>query len=43
MIPRLPVSNIDLLIIKEIGKNISGTGLDTNIVGGIPETNEINF
>jgi hypothetical protein len=37
VLPRLPVNNIDLLIIKEIGKNISGTGMDSNIVGGIPE------
>jgi len=37
ILPRLPVSNIDLLVIEEIGKNISGTGMDTNIVGGISE------
>lgn len=28
---------------KEIGKNISGTGLDTNIVGGIPEVSKSDF
>ena len=32
-LPRLPFSVIDLLIIDRIGKNISGTGLDTNVVG----------
>ena len=32
-LPRLPVSDVDLLIVDEIGKNISGTGMDTNIVG----------
>jgi hypothetical protein len=37
ILPRLPVSDIDLLIIEQIGKNISGTGMDTNIVGGITE------
>jgi len=37
ILPRLPVLNIDLLIIEEIGKNISGTGMDTNVVGGITE------
>jgi len=37
ILPRLPVSNIDLLVIEEIGKNISGTGMDTNVVGGISE------
>ena len=35
LLPKLPVSEIDLLIVQEMGKNISGTGLDTNIVGGI--------
>ncbi|MFC1535444.1 lactate racemase domain-containing protein [Thermodesulfobacteriota bacterium] len=30
---RLPFSNIDLLIIDEMGKNISGTGMDTNVTG----------
>jgi hypothetical protein len=32
-LPRLPVSDVDLLIVDEIGKNISGTGMDTNVVG----------
>ncbi len=31
--PRLPFAFCDLLIIDEIGKNISGTGMDTNVVG----------
>ena len=30
---RLPFRHVDLLLIDEIGKNISGTGLDTNVVG----------
>lgn len=30
---RLPFDRVDFLIIDEIGKNISGTGLDTNVVG----------
>ncbi len=33
LMPSLPVTNIDLLIIKELGKNISGTGMDPNIIG----------
>jgi len=37
ILPRLPVLDIDLLIIKQIGKNISGTGMDTNVIGGITE------
>ncbi len=32
-LPRLPFDDIDLLVIDEIGKEISGSGLDTNVVG----------
>ncbi|MCC7421195.1 MAG: DUF2088 domain-containing protein [Planctomycetaceae bacterium] len=32
-LPRLPFNKVDLLVIDEIGKNISGTGMDTNVVG----------
>ena len=35
ILPTLPMKEIDILIVQEMGKNISGTGLDTNIVGGI--------
>eukprot|EP00913_Durusdinium_trenchii_P023348 g21926.t1 len=31
--PRLPFKLIDLLIVDEIGKNISGSGMDTNVIG----------
>jgi hypothetical protein len=31
--PRLPFDQVDLLILDEIGKNISGSGMDTNVVG----------
>jgi hypothetical protein len=30
---RLPFERIDVLVVDEIGKNVSGTGLDTNVVG----------
>jgi hypothetical protein len=33
LLPRLPFRQIDLLLVDRIGKNISGTGLDTNVVG----------
>ncbi len=33
--PRLPLDEFDVLIVDEIGKNISGAGLDTNIIGRI--------
>jgi hypothetical protein len=40
--PALPLSEIDVLILDEIGKNVSGAGMDTNIVGrgvdGLPRT-----
>lgn len=31
--PSLPVDAIDVLIIDETGKNISGSGMDTNVIG----------
>ena len=31
--PRLMVQGIDLLIVDEMGKDISGTGMDTNVIG----------
>jgi nickel-dependent lactate racemase len=35
ILPVLPVLDVDILVVEEMGKNISGTGMDTNIVGGI--------
>lgn len=32
-LPGLPFNKVDLLIVDRIGKNISGTGMDTNVVG----------
>ncbi len=32
-LPRLPFRDCDLLIIDEIGKDVSGTGMDTNVIG----------
>jgi hypothetical protein len=35
--PRIPFSNLELLVVDEIGKNISGSGMDTKVIGrGIP-------
>jgi len=31
--PKLPIAQIDVLIIDEFGKDISGAGMDTNIIG----------
>lgn len=41
-VPRLPCDDVDLLIVKEMGKMYSGTGVDTKVIGrirvqGVPE------
>lgn len=36
--PAIPFKNVDVLIVDEMGKNISGSGMDTNIVGRIKES-----
>ncbi|MCD8037030.1 MAG: DUF362 domain-containing protein [Clostridiales bacterium] len=41
-VPHFPVEDIDALIVKEMGKQFSGTGIDTKVVGrimvkGVPE------
>lgn len=33
LLPRLPVENLDLLIVDEMGKNYSGTGMDVYVIG----------
>lgn len=43
--PYLPVKHLDLCVVREMGKNYSGTGMDTNIIGrlrlqGMPEPAE---
>jgi len=32
LMPRLPFDEVDLLIVDEMGKNFSGSGLDTNVI-----------
>ncbi len=32
LLPRIPFKEIDLLIVDEMGKNISGTGMDQNVI-----------
>jgi hypothetical protein len=41
--PALPVSDIDLLVIDIMGKDKSGTGIDTNIVGRLAIKGEPDF
>jgi hypothetical protein len=33
LLARLPFQELDLLVVEEIGKNISGVGMDTNVTG----------
>ncbi len=33
LMPTLPVEKLDLLVVREMGKNYSGTGMDTNVIG----------
>ncbi|HEY3247419.1 MAG TPA: hypothetical protein VGK88_03875 [bacterium] len=42
LMPALPIQVLDVLIVDEIGKNYSGTGMDVNVIGrwrmpGLPE------
>lgn len=32
LMPRLPFDEVELLIVDEMGKNLSGTGMDTNVI-----------
>lgn len=40
LMARLPFDKIDVLVVEEMGKNISGTGMDTNVIGRIMFTGE---
>jgi len=42
-IPKLPVRNADVLVIKQIGKEISGTGMDPNVTGRTCDLKEDDF
>lgn len=33
LLPRLPFEDLDGLIVDEMGKNVSGAGMDTNVIG----------
>lgn len=48
LMPSLPLKELDVLVIEEMGKNYSGTGMDPNIIGrmrieGTPEPKEPNI
>ena len=33
LLPRLPIDDLDVLLVDEMGKNVSGAGMDPNIIG----------
>ena len=33
LLPRLPFDQLDVLVVDELGKDVSGTGMDTNVIG----------
>ncbi len=33
LVPKLPFDHAEVLIVNELGKNISGSGMDTNVIG----------
>lgn len=33
MFPRVPIDDLDILVMDEMGKNISGAGMDPNVIG----------
>nr|WP_085944954.1 DUF362 domain-containing protein [Halogeometricum pallidum] len=48
--PTLPVEEVDLLVVDELGKEVSGAGMDTNVIGRYrvlnreePETPDVNL
>jgi hypothetical protein len=41
--PRLPFKNIDVLVIRKIGKDISGSGMDPNVTGRAYDLMEDDF
>ncbi len=40
LMPRLPFDELDLLIVDEAGKEVSGTGMDTHVIGRFQVLNE---
>jgi hypothetical protein len=48
LMPSIPCSNGDILVVKEMGKLFSGTGMDTKVIGrmkvrGVPEPEKPDF
>ncbi|MDI6726590.1 MAG: hypothetical protein QMD32_06465 [Smithellaceae bacterium] len=43
LMPALPFSQLDILLVGEMGKDISGTGMDTNIIGRVGISGQNDF
>ncbi|SEP08323.1 hypothetical protein SAMN04487948_11366 [Halogranum amylolyticum] len=43
LFPELPVDDLDLLVVDKMGKEISGTGLDTNVIGRVKFQGQIEL
>lgn len=43
LLPTLPIDDLDLLVVDGLGKNISGTGMDTNVIGRMQYLGEPEF
>lgn len=41
LVPKVPFDDVDILLIDQIGKDISGSGFDTNAVGRKPAFHEV--
>ena len=35
LLPRLPFDQLDVLVVDELGKDVSGAGMDTNVIGRV--------
>jgi hypothetical protein len=33
LLPKLPIDDLDILLVDEMGKNVSGAGMDPNVIG----------
>lgn len=40
LLPRVPFDELDVLVVRELGKNISGSGMDPNVIGMWRRTGE---
>lgn len=43
LMPKLPIDFLDVLVVEKMGKNISGTGIDTNIIGRMGIRNQADL